>query len=92
VINKERRDKASKKKKGKKAKKAKLAEFIEVGDSGADDAPLEEISAHMASRMVIHEPLTRVAAVAWNPNVDFGTWTAVAFGSGLVRVMDVGVE
>lgn len=92
VINKERRDKASKRKKGKTAKRPKLAEFIDDEDGDADGNSLEDISAHMASRMVIHEPLTRVAAVAWNPNVDYGTWAAVAFGSGLVRVMDVGVE
>lgn len=85
VINKERREKAvkSSKKKGRKAKR---------GDDEESEAPLEDISAHMASRMVIHEPLTRVAAVAWNPNVEFGTWAAVALGSGLVRVLDVGVE
>lgn len=60
------------------------------GDAAGDGA--DDVSAHMASRLVIHEPLTRVSATAWNPNVEFATWAAVALGSGLVRVMDVGVE
>jgi transcription factor C subunit 6 len=66
------------------------------GDGGAESTAagggLDDVSAHMASRMVIHEPLTRVTATAWNPNVEFASWAAVALGSGLVRILDVGVE
>ncbi|OIW28580.1 hypothetical protein CONLIGDRAFT_386937 [Coniochaeta ligniaria NRRL 30616] len=80
-LNKKKQDAMKKPAKGKNKSAQKAA-------TGAD----EDISAHMASRMVIHEPLTRVSATAWNPNVEFGTWAAVALGSGLVRVMDVGVE
>ena len=43
-------------------------------------------------RFSIHEPLTRVASVAWNPNVEFGWWAAAGMASGLVRIMDLGVE
>lgn len=92
-LNRKKLEKGKKKGKGKGKRKGKKAETD--ADGGADDAagePVDDISAHMASRMVIHEPLTRVSATAWNPNVEYATWAAVALGSGLVRVMDVGVE
>ena len=44
------------------------------------------------TRHTIHEPLTRIIAVAWNSNIEFGWWAAAAMGSGLVRVMDLGVN
>ncbi|KAB5554942.1 hypothetical protein GE09DRAFT_144416 [Coniochaeta sp. 2T2.1] len=81
------------KKKGKANQKAEAG--LEGGlDDGEDEAGGggDDFSAHMASRMVIHEPLTRVSAIAWNPNVEYATWSAVALGCGLVRVMDVGVQ
>lgn len=40
---------------------------------------------------VIHEPLTRITAVKWNPNKGFGCWAAISMASGLVRVMDLGL-
>ncbi|KAL1853539.1 hypothetical protein VTK73DRAFT_9006 [Phialemonium thermophilum] len=55
-------------------------------------AAAEEGAQPYDSRFVIHEPLTRVTAVAWNPNPEFGCWAAVALGSGLVRIMNVGVD
>lgn len=67
-------------------------------DSGSDDVDeadedLEaELDEKLASRLVIHEPLTRVTAVAWNPNLQFSAWAACALGSGLIRVMDLGVQ
>ncbi|KAI0016481.1 WD40-repeat-containing domain protein [Xylariomycetidae sp. FL0641] len=42
--------------------------------------------------IIIHEPQTRITALAWNPNVEFSWWAAAAMGSGLVRVMDLGIE
>lgn len=62
----------------------------EVGSGAGDDDDSD--FRQWDSRFVIHDPLTRVTAVAWNPNPDFGCWAAVAVGSGLVRVMDLGVE
>jgi transcription factor C subunit 6 len=44
------------------------------------------------SRLVIHDPLTKMTAAVWNPNKGFACWAAVAMGSGLVRVMDLGQE
>jgi transcription factor C subunit 6 len=45
-----------------------------------------------SAKEVIHEPLTRVTAVQWNPNPGYGCWAAVAMASGLVRFMDLGLE
>jgi transcription factor C subunit 6 len=81
------------KKKSRTSKKTGAGAEADVDNEG-DTAgePIDYVSAHMASRMVIHEPLTRVSATAWNPNVEFSTWAAIALGSGLVMVMDLGVE
>ena len=70
----------------KKNKKAKVA-----ADDGEDD---EEGPTSMAdpSRAVVHEPLTRITVVEWNPNEGYGCWAAAAMGSGLVMVMDLGLE
>ncbi|KAK4458270.1 WD40-repeat-containing domain protein [Cladorrhinum samala] len=51
-----------------------------------------ELEERLASRVVTHEPLTRVTAVAWNPNTHFSCWAACAMGSGLIKIMDLGVE
>ena len=42
--------------------------------------------------LVVHDPQTRITSVAWNPNARFSWWAAAAMGSGLVRVMDLGVD
>lgn len=39
----------------------------------------------------LFEEETGVQAVCWNPNLDCGGWLAMAWRSGLVRVMDVAV-
>ena len=39
----------------------------------------------------IFEELSAVTAVAWNPNIKFGTWAAAGMGDGLLRVEDIGV-
>ncbi|CAM1507535.1 Fc.00g071760.m01.CDS01 [Cosmosporella sp. VM-42] len=44
------------------------------------------------TRGVVYEPLTRITVVEWNPNEEYGHWAAAAMGSGLVRVLDLGVE
>lgn len=43
-------------------------------------------------RAVVHEPLTRISAVEWNPNEGYGCWAAVAMASGLLRIIDLGLE
>ncbi|KPM37172.1 hypothetical protein AK830_g9388 [Neonectria ditissima] len=72
-------------KKGKKVKK-KDAEDV-VGDEEEDGAAPSD-----PTRAVVYEPLTRVTAVDWNPNEEYGYWAAAALGSGLVRVMDLGLD
>ncbi|KUI68674.1 Transcription factor tau subunit sfc6 [Cytospora mali] len=44
------------------------------------------------TRSIVHEARTRVVVTAWNPNVEYGWWAAAAMGSGLVKIMDLGVE
>jgi transcription factor C subunit 6 len=68
-------------------KKAK-AKKAEEEDGEGDDA-----SGHAdPTKGILHEPLTRITAMAWNPNPGFGCWAAAAMGSGVVRVMDLGLD
>lgn len=60
-------------------------EAEELGTTAAEVGPQDPV------RSMIHEPLTRITAVAWNPNFNFSCWAAAAMGSGLVRVMDLGI-
>lgn len=57
-----------------------------------DDEEFEEREFYDPARLVLHETLTRITVAAWNPNEGFGCWAAAAMGSGLVRVMDLGLE
>ncbi|KAI0176404.1 WD40 repeat-like protein [Hypoxylon sp. FL1284] len=89
-VAKQSRIKKSKVEKKKAARKAQNPE-----DSGGSDDPtaMDEDSFTMVSGpIIIHEPLTRITALCWNPNADFGWWAAAAMGSGLVRVMDLGID
>ncbi|RYP81799.1 hypothetical protein DL769_001839 [Monosporascus sp. CRB-8-3] len=87
--------KQSKKKKGK-AKEAKAAEGSEEenDDDDLSDA-LGELNAEpdgaVAQPLAVHDPQTRITCVTWNPNVRFSWWAAAAMGSGLVRIMDLGI-
>lgn len=74
-------------KKGKKTKKKK-----DEGDAIVGEDEEEGPGPGDPSRAVIHEPLTRVTVVEWNPNEEFGYWAAAAMGSGLVKVLDLGLE
>ncbi|KAK0717917.1 hypothetical protein B0T26DRAFT_711345 [Lasiosphaeria miniovina] len=51
-----------------------------------------EMNERLASRVVAHEPLTRVTTAAWNPNLRFSCWAAISMASGLIKVMDLGVQ
>lgn len=44
------------------------------------------------TRAIVHEARTRVVVTAWNPNVEYGWWAAAAMGSGLVKIMDLGID
>ncbi|RCI10009.1 hypothetical protein L249_8692 [Ophiocordyceps polyrhachis-furcata BCC 54312] len=62
----------------------------EAGDEGGGgDEPL---SLTDIARGIVHEPLTRITTVVWNPNPGYGCWAAASMASGLVRVLDLGLE
>ncbi|KAI0144285.1 hypothetical protein GGR57DRAFT_482640 [Xylariaceae sp. FL1272] len=42
--------------------------------------------------IILNDPQTRVTVTAWNPNAEYSWWAAVAMGSGLLRVIDLGVD
>lgn len=71
-------------KKGKAVKKKAVVENDEDED--------EVLKSSDASRAAVYEPLTRITAMEWNPNTGYGCWAAAAMGSGLVRIMDLGIE
>lgn len=45
----------------------------------------------LGTGITIYEEPSAVTALAWNPNVKFGTWAVAGMGDGLLRVEDVGV-
>jgi transcription factor C subunit 6 len=49
--------------------------------------PENEIS----TLITVFEEKSAITALAWNPNVRFGTWAVAGMGDGLLRVEDVGV-
>jgi transcription factor C subunit 6 len=87
IDRKKRLAQAKRKEAGKKKGKGKKA-----GDDEEAADREAEIDDRLASRAITHEPLTRITTIAWNPNVKFSCWAACAMGSGLVKVIDLGVE
>ncbi|KAF4122342.1 hypothetical protein GMORB2_7334 [Geosmithia morbida] len=75
-------------------KKKKRAEDDDAGDQqdgGGDDS--EEAAGSVdPTRVIVHEPGTRITAVQWNPNEAYGCWAAAATASGLVKIMDLGLD
>ncbi|KAK4215327.1 WD40-repeat-containing domain protein [Rhypophila decipiens] len=86
----EKRKELDRKKKMERAKKASGGRGRKKGATAANS--LAELDDRLASRMVIHEPLSRVTYLAWNPNLMFSCWAACSMGSGLIRVVDVGIR
>lgn len=90
----EEQAKRNKKKKASSARKKgypKQGGASTVGDDGADSDSDAGGSA-VTGEVAVHEPLSRISAVCWNPNLDFSWWAAAAMGSGLVKIMDLGSE
>ncbi|KAK4241978.1 hypothetical protein C8A03DRAFT_11801 [Achaetomium macrosporum] len=85
----DRKKRAAKKKR---AMKKKGGGSKEAGDDDEVEDREAEIDEKLASRVVIHEPLTRLTSIQWNPNVQCSSWAACAMASGLIKVMDLGVE
>lgn len=87
---------SKKKVKSKKKKKASRPEADERG--GVDDDGLSRgegkalVRLLEKKRAIVHEARTRVVVTAWNPNVEYGWWAAAAMGSGLVKIMDLGID
>ncbi|KAK1962083.1 hypothetical protein LY78DRAFT_695737 [Colletotrichum sublineola] len=97
AINKNKEKKKAKKPKAKAKGKGrgKADAAAEAEDDDADvQGGAEEGDGHFADpkRAVLSEPLTRITTMAWNPNQEYSCWAAVAMASGLVRVMDLGLE
>lgn len=86
----DRKRRAAKTKKAAATKKKSGRAKSAVTEEGPEDREAE-LQERLASRVVIHEPLTRVTAIQWNPNVQFSCWAACAMASGLIKVMDLGV-
>ncbi|KAI1414847.1 WD40 repeat-like protein [Hypoxylon sp. FL1857] len=74
----------------KKAEKRKSQKLDE--EAGEQEEIDDDNFTMVPGPITIHEPLTRITAVSWNPNAEFSWWAAAAMGSGLVRVMDLGIE
>ncbi|KAI9148064.1 Transcription factor tau subunit sfc6 [Paramyrothecium foliicola] len=72
-------------------KKVKTPKKSRAGAAAGDDND-EEAGSMDPSRGVVHDPMTRITVVQWNPNEGYGCWAAAAMGSGLVRVMDLGLD
>ena len=86
-----KRGKGAKKGRGRKKKGPAGGEPMDVdGDEAAVEAEVE--AEGKGGVLVNHEPLTRIMVMEWNPNLECGCWAAVAAASGIVRVMDLGVE
>ncbi|KAI2629617.1 WD40 repeat-like protein [Hypoxylon sp. NC1633] len=67
----------------------------ELGDDEVSDEPAEaedDKFTMVPGPIIVHDPLTRITALSWNPNAEFSWWAAAAMGSGLVRIMDLGIE
>ncbi|KAH9877149.1 hypothetical protein IAQ61_002512 [Plenodomus lingam] len=41
--------------------------------------------------LTIHEARSAITALAWNPNLEYGTWAVAGMADGLLRVEDIGV-
>ncbi|KAF3767183.1 hypothetical protein M406DRAFT_254114 [Cryphonectria parasitica EP155] len=68
-------------------------EEFEQGDNGLRlEEELALLKETEKTKVVVHEALTRITAAAWNPNVEHGWWAAAAMGSGLVKIMDLGLK
>ncbi|KAG8166434.1 hypothetical protein KVR01_002123 [Diaporthe batatas] len=89
--NKKRNEANRRKSKGKGKKKALEEDtddeddLLTKGEGKALSKLLDE------TRAVVHDARTRIVVAAWNPNVEYGWWAAAAMGSGLVKIMDLGI-
>lgn len=94
AVDRNRNSKPEAKPSAKKGKKLRAKEPVEgageEGEGEEDDDEAGDLTDPF--RATLHEALTRITTIEWNPNQDHGSWAAVAMGSGLVRVIDLGLE
>lgn len=45
----------------------------------------------ISTLITVFEEKSSITALAWNPNLKFGTWAVAGMGDGLLRVEDIGV-
>lgn len=81
--------KGSSRRKANNAAEAEESSSEEEGPTKTESMAL--VKALDRSKAVIHEARTRITAAAWNPNIEYGWWAAAAMGSGLVKIMDLGI-
>ena len=96
--------KKKKKSKGKGKEKKKEAPGGDGSEDGSEDDDLSDAMGELDAEaeeegpgavpqpIVVHDAQTRITHVAWSPNVRFSWGAAAAMGSGLVRVMDLGID
>lgn len=104
ILTEVEKEKIAKLKKGKskgksksKSRGKKVPEKEQKDDEENEDGlqPMEEVALRKTldkTKAIVHEARTRITVAAWNPNVEYGWWAAVAMGSGLVKVMDLGID
>ncbi|ROW09508.1 hypothetical protein VMCG_02174 [Cytospora schulzeri] len=91
-INLTRLNKKSKSKK-KKSSRPEADDGDDLDDEGLSKGEGKALAKSLdRTRAMVHEARTRVVVAAWNPNVEYGWWAAAAMGSGLVKIMDLGVD
>ncbi|KAH8706929.1 hypothetical protein GQ44DRAFT_831206 [Phaeosphaeriaceae sp. PMI808] len=49
------------------------------------------VNPELGKGIAVYEEKAAITALAWNPNLKFGTWAVAGMGDGLLRVEDVGV-
>ncbi|EEY20183.1 conserved hypothetical protein [Verticillium alfalfae VaMs.102] len=72
--------------------KKKAEEEADPGAAGAGENDEDAGLYADPEKIILREPLSRATAMAWNPNMEFACWAAISLASGLVKVMDLGVD
>lgn len=87
---KDKKKRKSKKAKGKAKRAAAEEELDDVDEEELENEIEQDLEGRGTGDVVNCDPLTRISAVAWNPNIEFSWWGAAAMASGIVRIMDLG--
>jgi transcription factor C subunit 6 len=71
----------------------RITEGYKAGQTGIahSTATTRKGNPEVGRSISIFEERTAITALAWNPNLKFGTWAVAGMGSGLLRVEDVGI-